>query len=167
MKYELKRIDLWSVAKLSFLLGCAFGFFTSIMIWMFSGLFSQFASMSGNTVDMDAMESIGLIGIIMGAGMWGVMMMIGNVILASFYNLFASLVGGLELSLEVEPLVASHQQPVPATYKTPEPPVAPTYQTPSPAPSQIPPATTAPNPTTPGPQQNSGPVPPAPDTPRS
>ncbi len=136
MKYELKHLDIWSVAKMSFVLGGALGLFAGLFFWMFAGLISQLSPLSGSSSGMEDMGSMGIIMPILLAGMYGVMMMIMNVIMAVIYNLFASLVGGLQVTLEVEPVVTYTQPPAPVAYAAP--------QTPQPLPSSPPPPTAPP-----------------------
>lgn len=137
MKYELKHLDIWSVAKMSFVLGGALGLFAGMFFWMFAGLIDQLSSFSGGGADMDGLGNMGVIMPILLAGMYGVMMMIMNVIMAIIYNLFASLVGGLEMTLNATPVATYAQQPAPVVYATPQP--------------QAPPAPPAPPPAAPGP----------------
>lgn len=145
MKYELKRLDIWSVAKMSFVLGGALGLFAGTFFWMFAGLISQISALSGSSGGMDDMGSMGIIMPVLLAGMYGVMMMIMNVIMAVIYNLFASLVGGLQVTLEVEPVVTYTQQPAPVAYAAPQP------QAPQPPPPSPPPPASSAPPSAPGP----------------
>ena len=43
MNYEIKRLSVWSVAKISFVIGAVVGFIFGMFAWMFAGLLSQVA----------------------------------------------------------------------------------------------------------------------------
>jgi hypothetical protein len=101
MSYEVKRIGVWSVAKISFVLGAVFGLLAGIFVWMLSAVLVQipFEEFGG---DMEGLGLIGAMGIMlpfMMAIFYGVAGMITNAILAAMYNLMAGLVGGLEVTL--------------------------------------------------------------------
>ena len=53
MKYELKHVGIWSVAKISFVLGGLFGLFMGMIFWMFGSLISQLSSLGGGGSGMD------------------------------------------------------------------------------------------------------------------
>ena len=41
MNYEIKRISIWSVAKVSFVLGGVMGFVLGMFFWMFASMVAQ------------------------------------------------------------------------------------------------------------------------------
>jgi hypothetical protein len=133
MNYEIKRINIWSVAKVSFVLGGVLGFVLGLFFWMFASMLAQLPLEEFSS--MDGMEGLGAMGIMlpfMMAVFYGIGAMLGNAIMAGVYNLLAGLVGGVELTL------TQSDQPV---YATP-----PTYVQPPPAPIQPPPTPQPPPP---------------------
>ena len=132
MNYEIKRINIWSVAKVSFVLGGVLGFVLGLFFWMFASMIAQLPLEEFG--DMDGMEGLGAMGIMlpfMMAVFYGVAAMIGNALMAGIYNILSSVVGGIELTLAQPP------QPV---YAAPQPT----------APPQAPPPAAGPPPTTQG-----------------
>jgi len=126
MKYELKSLGLWSVAKISFVFGVLFGFLVGMLIWMVSGLLQSlpFQELSGDI----GLGAAGATLPFVLAIVYGVMSMVANTIMAGIYNLLAGFLGGVELSLIVEPPPAA---PAPAWAPPPTPTAPPPAQGPS------------------------------------
>lgn len=126
MKYELKSLGLWSVAKISFVFGVLFGFLVGMLIWMVSGLLQSlpFQELSGDI----GLGAAGATLPFVLAIVYGVMSMVANTIMAGIYNLLAGFLGGVELSLIVEPPPAA---PAPAWAPPPTPTAPPPAQGPA------------------------------------
>lgn len=116
MKYEIKRIGVWSTIKVGFLIwgliGFLFGIYMALMMPM---LISMLGSLGPFPGDMDALTPVALIFL---PFMYSFMAAVGGtiitVIVAGFYNLICRLIGGIELDLEgemIHPLDISDVQP--------------------------------------------------------
>lgn len=126
MKYELKNLGLWSVAKISFVLGAIFGFLLGLLLWMVTGLLQSlpFQELSGEV----GLGAAGATLPFIMAVVYGVMSMVANTIMAGIYNLLAGFVGGVELTLALEPVpppAVPAWTPPPAATPPPPPPPAP------------------------------------------
>jgi hypothetical protein len=128
MTYELKNVGLWSVAKISFVLGALLGFLIGLLLWMVSGLLQSlpFQELSGEV----GLGAAGATLPFILAVLYGVMCMVGNTIMAGIYNVLAGFLGGIDLTLA--PMAVA---PPPAPAWTP--PAAPA---PGPPPSEPPPS---------------------------
>jgi hypothetical protein len=146
MQYELKAVGLWSVAKMSFVLGALFGLLVGVLLWMFAGLLQSlpFQELPGETALAPA--SFGMV-FFMAIG-YGIFSMVANTIMAGIYNILAGLLGGIDLTLAAKPLPAP-APPAQAWAAPPQQSWAPPPQ--QPAPPAAPPS---------GPP-GSGPTPPA------
>lgn len=140
MVYEIKRLNVWSVAKVSFVLGGMLGVIAGIFLWMFTGLLAQFPM--AELSDTEGLGELGSMGAMMPLFMgviYAFMLMIVNSIMAGVYNLMGGLVGGIELTL-VQPATETPVQTwtAPAAVPPPPPPPAPSAsnwtQTPPPPP---------------------------------
>jgi hypothetical protein len=128
MNYEIKRINIWSVAKVSFVLGGVLGFVLGLLFWMFASVLAQLSLEEFS--NMDGMTELGALGIIlpfMMAIFYGIGAMVGNAIMAGVYNLLANLVGGVELTLtpSAQPVYAAPPPVAPPPPQTPQPPPPP------------------------------------------
>jgi hypothetical protein len=96
----LKRIGVLSMAKIAGILYAAIG----VVMGLFFAAISSFMGMAGAHMNPDMPSWLGpLFGvgaIVLAPLLYGVMGFIGGAIGALVYNLFSSLVGGLELELE-------------------------------------------------------------------
>jgi len=104
MNYEIKKLNVWSVAKVSFVLGGVLGFCAGLFLWMFAGLISSLPV--SELSEPEAMEGLSSLGAMMPfalAVFYAVMLMITNAILAGVYNLLGGMVGGIELTLVAPP----------------------------------------------------------------
>lgn len=136
MTFELKRVSVWSVAKIAFIFGAVFGFLAGLFLWMFAGLLANLPLDGyGSALGMDDLGAMGIVLPFFMAMFYGVISMIGHAVIVAIYNVLASLLGGVELTLQ------ERAQPVwaaPAGYAaTPPPPPAP--PAPPAAPTQPPP----------------------------
>lgn len=119
MTYEIKKIDVWSVVKIAFILygifGLIFGLFYAVMLTMLGGILSQFGPMGGELGEMTGVFT-GAVGILMAFFMALFYAVIGSVFTAIFvwlYNVLAKLTGGIRFNLETERIttaVASDKQ---------------------------------------------------------
>ena len=105
MKFELKRIDVWSVTKISFFLngifGLLFGFFYALILAMVG---SMIGPLSGGEFDSFGALT-GAFGIFFAIILAIFSAVTGGVTAAVFawlYNLFAKWIGGIEINLAGE-----------------------------------------------------------------
>ena len=123
MKFELKKIGVWSAIKVTFLISLAVGFAVGILYALFfMALMSiPMSQMPDDFPGMSVMFVGGVMLIIMPIMMsvfMAIINTIGAALTALIYNLVVKMVGGLELDFaEIKPVVV---QPVVAT--TPPPP---------------------------------------------
>jgi hypothetical protein len=104
MKYELKRVGIWSTIKIGFLVWGLLGFLSGIYMALMMPVFlSMLGSMGGSPFDLDvnALTPVALIFLpffysIMGAVAGSIL----TVTVAGFYNLVSRLLGGIEVDLE-------------------------------------------------------------------
>ncbi len=112
MTYEIKRIDVWSVVRIAFILygifGLIFGLFYAVMLTMLGGIISQFGELSGEFGEMTGVFT-GAVGILMAFFMALFYAVIGAIFTAIFvwlYNVLAKLTGGIRFHLEGEKTAA-------------------------------------------------------------
>ena len=104
MTYEVRKIDVWSVVKIAFILygifGLFFGLFYAIMLTMVGGFLSQFGP------EFESVQGLtGVVGIFMAFFLALFYAVIGAVFTAIFtwiYNLLAKGLGGIKFYLEGE-----------------------------------------------------------------
>jgi hypothetical protein len=163
MKYELKRIPVFPVIKVTFIVSLVLGFFLGILYAMFFGLIfgalSSVGQFQGQNLDIPRM-GVGMLMIFMPVFL-SIFSAVFNTILAllavAVYNFVVKFAGGLELELEPTDAPSPtqpHPMDVPGAiyaqasmtprYAPPPPPVYPTA-----TPPPVPPA--APQPPTPPP----------------
>jgi hypothetical protein len=104
MTYEIKKIDIWSMVKIAFVLGGIFGLFAGIlyamMLTMIGGLLSQ---MSGEFGGMPGLTgAVGIIAIFFMVLFYAVLGAVGTAIFTWIYNLLAKGMGGIRFHLEQE-----------------------------------------------------------------
>jgi hypothetical protein len=96
----LKRIGVLSMAKIAGILYAAIG----VVAGLFFAVISSFMGMAGAHMNPDMPSWLGPMfgvgAIVLAPLLYGVMGFIGGAIGALVYNLFSSLVGGIELELE-------------------------------------------------------------------
>ena len=95
MMYEIKRFSIWSVAKISFVLGAIFGFVGGMFVWMFAGLLSQIA-LDEYGAGMEGMEGLSGMGIVLPFFMaifYGILSMVVNAIITGLYKIALELRG--------------------------------------------------------------------------
>lgn len=112
MTYEIKKIDVWSVVKIAFILygifGLIFGLFYAVILTMLGGIISQFGQFGGEFGDMTGFFT-GAVGILMAFFMALFYAVIGSIFTAIFvwlYNVLAKLTGGIRFHLEGEKIAA-------------------------------------------------------------
>ncbi len=130
MKFELKKIGVWSAIKVTFLISLVVGFAVGILYALF---FLALMSIPMNQMpdDFPGMSGMFVGGImliimpIMMSIFMAIINTIGAALSALVYNLVVKMVGGLELDLaEIKPVLV---QPVVATTPSPPP-----YEPPAP-----------------------------------
>lgn len=118
MTYEIRRIDVWSVVKIAFILGGIFGLLAGIlyamMLAMIGGLLSQmgeFGAMPGLT------GAVGMVTIFFMVLFYAVVSAVVTAIFTAIYNLLARGMGGVKFHLEsekakvvIQPLQASEAE---------------------------------------------------------
>jgi uncharacterized BrkB/YihY/UPF0761 family membrane protein len=127
MVYEVKRLNIWSVAKVSFVLGAVFGFLAGLILWMFAGMLSQLPLYDyGVEEGTGGLGGFGAMLPFLLAIFYGVAAMLFNAMMAGIYNLLARMVGGIECTLAAPPadsaMIAPMQMPPPASPNPPPPP---------------------------------------------
>jgi len=104
MKFELKRISVWSTIKIGFFLWGLIGFLAGIYTALMLPFISSMMGSLGST--MGGMDDLGVIALflfpIMYSIMAAVMGTILTIILTGFFNLLCRFLGGIELELESE-----------------------------------------------------------------
>jgi len=139
MTYELKRISVWSVAKISFVIGAVFGLVIGFFIWMAAGLLGTLplSDMPGEMGGGRFLGAMGAIAPFFLAVFYGVVSMIANAIMTAIYNVFSGFFGGIEVNLVAQ----APPQSAPPAYGTQQaPPPAPPTTPPSPPSPESPPA---------------------------
>ena len=116
IKYELKRIDTWATVKITFVISGVLGFFTGSL---YAGLIPIMSSLVGiigggeeiSSEISDVASVTGFIAIIS----WIVITILSAVLgamvvgLCSWsYNLVAGMIGGINLTLEAQPVTATN-----------------------------------------------------------
>lgn len=111
MTYEIKKIDVWSVVKIAFIIngifGLIFGLFYAVILTMLGGFLSQFGEF-GEFGEMTGFFT-GAVGILMAFFMALFYAVLGAIFTAIFvwlYNVLAKLTGGIRFNLETEKVVA-------------------------------------------------------------
>ncbi len=106
MKYEIKSIKIWSVIKIGFFIWGLLGFISGLYIAVMAPVLLQLMDSMGGFAGASA--GFGAIGFILFPIVYGILGSVFGtvltVVLAGFYNLLASLFGGLELNLKEEQL---------------------------------------------------------------
>jgi hypothetical protein len=104
MTYEIKRIDIWSVVKISFFIygifGLLFGLFYAAMLTMLGGFLSQMGGEFGLLRGMTG--AIGIFGALFMALFYAVLGAVATAIFTWIYNLLAKGLGGIRFNLEKE-----------------------------------------------------------------
>jgi uncharacterized BrkB/YihY/UPF0761 family membrane protein len=105
MTYEIKKIDVWSVVKIAFILygifGLIFGLFYALLLTFLGGILSQFGGDFGQISGFFT----GAVGILMAFFIALFYAVIGAIFTAIFvwlYNVLAKLAGGIRFNLEGE-----------------------------------------------------------------
>ncbi len=107
MKYEIKRVDIWSLAKFFAVWGLIIGFIVGLIGAIFVSIIGDIALYSsdlsgtyGIPIDMSGFETVAAVAMIFVYPiMMGICGLIGGVIGGFFYNVVAGLVGGIEVDL--------------------------------------------------------------------
>ena len=124
MKYEMKRVGIFSVVKISFVLGGAAGFLGGFIAGLIFMMFASFLSsmpMPSDMGDFGGMaEGLGIVTLFMAPFVYGffgsVFGAIYGLIAGGVYNLAARLIGGLEWEM------APAEGAIPPTATPPPPP---------------------------------------------
>ena len=123
--YVLKKVPLWPVIKISFvlflILGIIIGIFYALLLSVSSFFASAFSGSLGG--EFGFMKGLGFILIPFIAILYGIFGTIVVAIWAVVYNLIASIVGGIELTLEpIEQAFVAAAPPRPAGPEGAQPP---------------------------------------------
>lgn len=104
MIHEIRRIDVWSVVKISFFIygifGLLFGLFYAAMLSMLGGILGQMSGEFG--VLRGLTGAVGIIGAIFMALFYAVLGSVVTAIFTWIYNLLAKGLGGIRFDLEQE-----------------------------------------------------------------
>ena len=99
--YVLKKVPLWPVVKISFvlfiILGIVIGIFYAI-VFSLSGIFAS--ALTGGLGELGFLKGLGFVLVPIVAILYAVFGTIAIAIWVLVYNLLASIVGGVELTLE-------------------------------------------------------------------
>jgi hypothetical protein len=118
--YVLKRIPLWPVIKMSFVLFIILGVIIGIFYALLLSLSGFFASALSSSLggEFGFMKGLGFVLIPVFAIIYGIFGTIAVAIWALVYNLIASIVGGVEFDLEIVEnrriVSAAHAAPAPS-----------------------------------------------------
>lgn len=172
MRYELKSVPIWPLAKVSFFVHLAVGFvigiFYALAVLPFFALLSNIPELQAEGIDMGA-APMGFLMIFMPfftaitGAFFGTLF---SIILALVYNLLAKMVGGLELNLQSQeerpPETAAATRSVAPEWQPPPPPESRPAAPPPPPPVGDKPRPESPEPpdkidrVDPGPEDNTG-----------
>ena len=115
MIYELKRIDVWSVVKITFVIflivGFLFSLFSFALMNTFSGIFEQLGSDIAPPPTGTAMGFAGLFASVFFALFYATIMSVMVAIALAVYNLIANALGGFKFYF----VEHSYEQPKPGT----------------------------------------------------
>ncbi len=115
MKYELKRIDLWSAIKISFVVHAIIGLLVGLLIGLAFSLFFAFVGQLASSNDIDAsLTAFGPLGGFLVGIFYAVFIAVVNGVIitglvAILYNIVAGWVGGLKF--EAEPTAMEPTKP--------------------------------------------------------
>jgi len=138
--YRLRKIGVWSAVKISFLinalLGACLGFLVGMFLFLFGALFSGLSDLAG-AEEFPIPIFGGIAALFFLPIFYGFLMAVMNGIIITaigvwLYNIFARLVGGVEVELEQAPVRAVYSAPPPAM---PQQPVSPPPNFPKPDPT--------------------------------
>ena len=126
MHWEIKKIDLWSAVKISFVangvLGFGVGLFLSFTLAAMSQFLAPFMAMSGqDPAELASATSLGsviMMPFFMGFFMAVVYGVIVTGILVLIYNLVAKMAGGIKMTLQPEGVVQVAEAPPPGGSKS-------------------------------------------------
>jgi len=102
---ELKKVDVWSVVKIAFILSFFLGLVFGIIYLIVMFTISQFAGVLGQGIETEALRFGGLIGffvVIFIAVFTSVFYTIISAILTALYNLISGWTGGIRVTLSTE-----------------------------------------------------------------
>jgi hypothetical protein len=102
MTYEIKKVDIWSMVKIAFVLGGIFGLFAGIMyammLTMIGGLLSQMGGEFGGMPGLTG--AVGIVAIFFMVLFYAVVSAVVTAICTWIYNLLAKGMGGIRFHLE-------------------------------------------------------------------
>lgn len=96
----LKRVGVWSAARMIGALYATIGLLLGICFAVFSSMFAALLASQESSMPAGLGMIFGVGAIFIMPIFYGVLGLIGGAIWAAFYNLFAGFVGGIELQLE-------------------------------------------------------------------
>lgn len=117
LRHTIQKVDLWSVLKLSlcfYLCGLAVCIVALVSLWLIADAFGMVANVEEFVGDLLSSEDFGFLSgeMLRGVALVGLVVVMLQVVItvmaAAFYNLFAELFGGIEVSvIEEEPAARS------------------------------------------------------------
>ncbi|MBD3170096.1 MAG: hypothetical protein GF307_11480 [candidate division Zixibacteria bacterium] len=120
MKYYVRRISVWSVVKITFLLngifGALIGLFIGFILLIFSAVFTRFGGYMPPQADILPTFAGGVLSVIFLPVFYGFMLAIVNGIIITaivvwLYNILAGALGGVEVELEATKIQSSAPPP--------------------------------------------------------
>ena len=103
MEYEIKRFNIWSVAKITFIVFLVIGILLSLFYLSIISLIQNFIhNFGGGEFDNDIMFITGITGIILPIFIsifYAVMATIFSVFVLGLYNIAASIIGGIKFTI--------------------------------------------------------------------
>jgi hypothetical protein len=136
MKYNIRKIGVWSAIKISFLLngilGAVIGFFIGVFFFAFGALISQFEQMAAGWsggADVGPPFLGGILAIILMPIFYAFFMAVFNGIIVTgiavlLYNILSGAIGGIEIELETMRPAVQYVKPA-ASQKPASPPPEP------------------------------------------
>jgi len=111
MKYQLKRIDVWSAVKITFVIAGAVGFVVGALYAVLLTVLASFVGMMGISEEMPDpaglfVSATGFIAVVIWIVLTILYAVLGAVVVALsawLYNLVAGAIGGVSVTLEAQP----------------------------------------------------------------
>lgn len=106
MEYEIKRFNLWSSAKIIFVIFLIFGFLLSIFYFVVIGIFQNFIQSVGLTELEEEMISVsgisGFFMVIFFSMFYSIIFTIFSLFTLVLYNITSGIVGGIKFTTDKE-----------------------------------------------------------------
>ncbi|NVM04655.1 MAG: hypothetical protein HWN67_20190 [Candidatus Helarchaeota archaeon] len=106
MEYEIKRFNIWSVAKIVFIIFLIIGFLISLFYVVIIGILQNFVQSFGiDEFEGEAMRFTGFIGIfliIFLTFFYAIVTTIFSIFFTGLYNIIAGVIGGIKFNINKE-----------------------------------------------------------------